>query len=46
MMTYYSFAKSHGWPPEVVRKLRLAELYWLPLLDQAMSAASEQIGDK
>jgi hypothetical protein len=46
MMTYYSFARTRGWPPEVVRKLRRDELYWFPLLDRALDAALEQVDGK
>jgi hypothetical protein len=46
MLVYHSFARSHGWPPYVVRKLRLDELYWLPLLEEATAAALEQVQDK
>jgi hypothetical protein len=42
MMLYRRFAKMHGWPPEVVRKLTLDELYWLPVIEEAESAAVEQ----
>jgi hypothetical protein len=41
-MLYRKFAKMHGWPPEVVRKLTLAELYWLPVIEEAEGAAVEQ----
>lgn len=43
MGLYYKFAKMFGWPPEVVRKLRRAEMFWLPVMDEAGAAASAQI---
>ena len=46
MMTYRRFAKSYGWPPEVVRKLRLDELFWLPVIDDAVADAAEALADK
>jgi hypothetical protein len=45
MMLYHSFARSHGWPPYVVRRLTRKELYWLPLLDEAVNAAADQVRD-
>ena len=42
MMLYRKFAKASGWPPETVRKLRLDELFWLPVIEDAESAAIEQ----
>jgi hypothetical protein len=41
-MVYRKFAKMHGWPPEVVRRLTLNEMYWLPVIDDAESAAVEK----
>jgi hypothetical protein len=45
MMIYHNFARLRGWPPYVVRRLRLDELYWLPLLEEATGAAIEQVRD-
>ena len=41
-MIYRKFAKAYNWPPEVVRRLRLDELFWLPVIDDAETAAVEQ----
>ena len=41
-MLYRKFAKLHGWAPETVRKLRLDELYWLPVIEEAEAEASER----
>lgn len=43
MGLYYKFAKMFGWPPAVVRKLTKAEMFWLPVMDEAGAAASAQI---
>lgn len=42
-MLYRKFAKAYHWTPEMVRRLRLDELYWLPVIEDAESAALEQI---
>lgn len=43
MGLYYKFAKMFGWPPAVVRKLTKAEMFWLPVMDEAGAEASAQI---
>ena len=43
MMLYRKFAKEYGWTPEMVRKLKLDELFWLPVIEEAEAAAAEQI---
>ena len=43
MTLYHKFAKMYGWPPEVVRKLRRAELFWLPVMNDAEAEAVAQI---
>ena len=40
-MLYRKFAKAYNWTPETVRKLRPAELYWLPVIEEAEAAAVE-----
>ena len=42
-MLYRRFAKAYGWPPETVRRLRLDELFWLPVIEDAEASAVEQI---
>ena len=42
-MLYRRFAKAYNWTPEMVRKLRLDELFWLPVIEEAESAAVEQV---
>ena len=42
-MLYRRFAKAYGWPPETVRRLRLDELFWLPVIEEAEASAVEQI---
>ena len=42
-MLYRKFAKAYGWTPEEVRRLRTAELFWLPVIEDAEAAAVEQI---
>ena len=43
MMLYRKFAKAYQWTPEMVRRLRLDELFWLPVIEDAEAAAVEQI---
>jgi hypothetical protein len=43
MMLYRKFAKAYQWTPDQVRKLRVGELYWLPVIEEAEAAAVEQI---
>ena len=43
MMLYRKFAKAYQWTPEMVRRLRLDELFWLPVIEEAEAAAVEQI---
>ncbi len=43
MMIYRKFAKAYQWPPETVRKLRLDELFWLPVIEDAEAAAVETL---
>jgi len=43
MMIYHKFAEAYGWPPEVVRKLKRPELYWLPVIRDATSEAAETL---
>ncbi len=43
MGVYHKFAKAYGWLPEQVRRLRRAELFWLPVMDEAEDAAVERI---
>jgi hypothetical protein len=43
MMLYRRFAKAYGWPPETVRKLRLDELFWLPVIEEAEAEAAALI---
>ena len=42
-MLYRKFAKAYQWTPEQVRRLRLDELYWLPVIEDAEAEAIEQI---
>ena len=42
-MIYRKFAKAYQWTPEMVRRLRLDELFWLPVIEEAEAAAAEQI---
>jgi hypothetical protein len=46
MMTYHKFAKAYGWPPEVVRSLRRDELFWLPVIDDAVADVAEALAEK
>ena len=43
MMLYRRFAKAYNWTPDQVRKLRLDELFWLPVIEEAEAAAADQI---
>ena len=43
MMLYRKFAKAYGWTPEMVRRLRTDELFWLPVIEDAEAAAVETI---
>jgi hypothetical protein len=46
MFLYDRWADERGWPPEVVRRLRRQELFWLPVVRAAKAAAAEQLRDK
>jgi hypothetical protein len=43
MMIYHKFAEAYSWPPSVVDKLTLDQLYWLPVVREATSDALEQV---
>ena len=43
MMIYRKFAKAYQWTPDQVRRLRLDELFWLPVIEDAEAIAVEQI---
>ena len=43
MMLYRKFAKAYNWTPDQVRRLRLDELFWLPVIEDAEAAAMDQI---
>ena len=43
MMLYRKFAKAYGWTPEMVRRLRVDELFWLPVIEDAEAAFTEQV---
>jgi len=43
MMLYRKFAKAYQWTPEQVRRLRLDELFWLPVIEDAEAEAIDQI---
>lgn len=43
MMTYRRFAEAYQWTPEMVRKLRRDELFWLPVIEDAEAEAARQI---
>ena len=43
MMLYRKFAKAYGWTPEMVRRLRVDELFWLPVIEDAEAAFAEQV---
>ena len=34
-MLYRRFAKAYNWTPGAVRRLRLDELFWLPVIEEA-----------
>ena len=42
-MLYRKFAKAYGWTPEMVRGLRVDELFWLPVIEDAEAAFTEQV---
>jgi len=42
-MLYRKFAKAYQWTPEQVRRLRLDELFWLPVIEDAEAEAIDQI---
>jgi hypothetical protein len=46
MFTYQRFARTFQWTPEQVRGLRVKELYWLPLLEEATQDAAEALAPK
>ena len=41
ILTEHWFAKTYGWPPEIVRKLPLDSLHWFPLVAQAETRANK-----
>lgn len=43
MLLYDRWAEERGWPPEVVRRLRRQELFWLPIIKAAKQDAAEQL---
>jgi hypothetical protein len=43
MLLYDRWADERGWPPEVVRRLRRKELFWLPIVRQAKADAIEAL---
>ena len=43
MMLYRKFAKAYQWTPEQVRRLRLDELDWLPVIEDAEDEAIRTI---
>ena len=43
MMLYRKFAKEYQWTPEQVRRLRLDELFWLPVIEDAEADVVAQI---
>lgn len=43
MLLYDKWAEERGWPPEVVRRLRRKELFWLPIVRSARQDAAEQL---
>ena len=46
MFTYRLFAKTYQWTPGQVRGLRVKELHWLPLLEEAFQDAAEALAPK
>jgi hypothetical protein len=46
MLLYDRWADERGWPPEVVRRLRRKELFWLPVIKAAKAEAAGQLQDK
>lgn len=43
---YDRWADERGWPPEVVRRLRRQEMFWLPIISAAKRDAAEQLAEK
>jgi hypothetical protein len=43
MLMYDRWADERGWPPEVVRRLRRQELFWLPVIKAAKAEAVETL---
>ena len=43
MMLYRKFAKAYQWTPSQVRGLRTAELFWLPVIEDAEDEAVRTI---
>jgi hypothetical protein len=46
MLEYDRWADERGWPPEVVRRLRRKEKFWLPIVQRAKRDAAEQLSDR
>lgn len=42
MLVYNWFARTRNWHPRQVDELYLAEMEWLPILEEAVQAAIEQ----
>lgn len=45
MLIYDRFARRYGWTPQEVRQLSLEELYWFPVVWEAIGDAERQLRD-
>jgi len=45
MLEYDRWADERGWPPEVVRRLRRQERFWLPVVKAAKADAIRQLSE-
>lgn len=45
MLVYNWFARLRGWNPRIVDELTLEEIEWLPVVEEALQLAAEQLKD-
>lgn len=45
MLAYNWFARLRGWDPRIVDELTLEEIEWLPVVEEAVQLAAEQLRD-
>jgi hypothetical protein len=46
MAIYQWFARTHNWTPQQVDELTLEQLFWLPVMEEALAEALADYRDK